>query len=170
MESYELLLMSLLLLLLVITTFLAFGTSIWLNKQCPFSKLDNNKIDELSNTTIDLTYYNRKTIKEISEIEKCGKKIIITQFIDKQINNYSRRAWEDYIKAWMGMSIIALVILCSQIKAFPKNITLPEILHTCFNTFISTLIFYGLFIYIFKLFFEFWLLKSQVHDNEEVLD
>ena len=170
MKSIELLQMGLLLLFFTMTSFLAFGTNIWLRKPRPFSKLQDLKIKELSTSTIDLTAYNVMTVKDISEINKCGKKIIVTQFIDKQIKNYSRRAWEDYVKAWIGMGIISLIILCSQIKSFPKDIKFIDILHLCFNTFISTLISYGLFIYVFKLFFEFWLLKSQVHDQEDVLE
>lgn len=170
MKTLELFQIGFFLLTFLISVFIAFGTSIWLCKTKPFSKLTEDKVTNINNEEIDLTSIAKISIKKISEIEKCGKKIIISQFLVKQINSFRRKAWEDWIKAWSILAVISLIILSFQLKSFSKDITFQEIIHYILNTFISTLISFGIFGFLLKVFFEFWLLKSQVHDHEDVLD
>ena len=170
MKTLELFQIGLFVLLFLLSIFIAFGTSIWMCKTNPFSKLTDEKISNLSSEEIDLTTFTKISIKKVSEIEKCGKKIIVSQFLKKQIDSFRRKAWEDWIKAWLFLAVISLIILCFQLKNFSKDINFQEIIHYILNTFISTLISFGIFGTLLKVFFEFWLLKSQVHDQEDVLD
>jgi len=154
--------------LMLITFFFGLGTSIWFWSIKPFKRL-KAKIKEIDESDVNLSSIQITTISQLREYEKCGKKIVVTQFMGNQATKFSRRAWERCLKTWGTAAFICLVSLCSIMGTFSKDIKLPEILHKVLATTTSILVSVSFVTYLLAVFCEFWLLKSQLHEYDDIL-